>query len=258
MVLVILVGPALLSTAQRQLLPSYATSGDILVDTPKVYTRERLVNDRFQQEAWLQDQLDRTDELMRGNRSSGTEGRLTRAEQTSAALAGRLGKGDDGDDERNAANALTAPPAMDFKPNPIDEFRDAQAYRDVIRAELMRTQLTIATTSKATPSIVSISMPRYRPATTPRIWLSSPSPCGKRKTRTARCTGGSMRIPSLHNELQKEIAGAVEAQASALGYSSERLRGTEVLALHEYLQHAMCASVQEITKAIDKERTDTR
>lgn len=35
-----------------------ATLGSILVDTPEIYTRERLVNDRFLQDAWLSARLD--------------------------------------------------------------------------------------------------------------------------------------------------------------------------------------------------------
>ncbi len=36
-----------------------STYGLIYIDTPEVYTRERLVNDRFQQDAWLRRQLNR-------------------------------------------------------------------------------------------------------------------------------------------------------------------------------------------------------
>jgi len=36
------------------------TEGEIIVDEPKVYTRERLVNDRFREEAWLNEQLTQT------------------------------------------------------------------------------------------------------------------------------------------------------------------------------------------------------
>jgi len=38
-------------------LPRMKTYGDIWVESPQVYTRERLVNDRFRQEAWLLAQL---------------------------------------------------------------------------------------------------------------------------------------------------------------------------------------------------------
>src|SRR5262245_53966849 len=38
-------------------LPRPKTHGHIWVESPEVYTRERLVNDRFRQEAWLSAQL---------------------------------------------------------------------------------------------------------------------------------------------------------------------------------------------------------
>lgn len=40
----------------------YSTSGAIYVDSPEIYTRERLVNDRYDQDFWLQEQLKRLDE----------------------------------------------------------------------------------------------------------------------------------------------------------------------------------------------------
>ena len=39
----------------RQLLPG--TTGTILVSGPQVYTRERLVNDRYREDAWLLTEL---------------------------------------------------------------------------------------------------------------------------------------------------------------------------------------------------------
>lgn len=39
------------------------TAGYIYVDSPEVYTRERLVNDRLEQEEWLRTQLAKTDEI---------------------------------------------------------------------------------------------------------------------------------------------------------------------------------------------------
>jgi hypothetical protein len=47
------------------------TTGRIYVETPEVYTRERLVNDRYRQDFWLKSQLDRLDagqELIRERR----------------------------------------------------------------------------------------------------------------------------------------------------------------------------------------------
>jgi hypothetical protein len=40
-------------------LPESVTYGQITLSSPEVFTRERLVNDRYQQDAWLRSQLDR-------------------------------------------------------------------------------------------------------------------------------------------------------------------------------------------------------
>ena len=51
-----------------------ATLGRIIVDTPEIYTRERLVNDRLIHEAWLLEQLKKTSEVQ-GSLSSRTDSR---------------------------------------------------------------------------------------------------------------------------------------------------------------------------------------
>ena len=42
----------------KEFVPSRDTYGLIYVDSPEIYTRERLVNDRFLQDAWLKNQLE--------------------------------------------------------------------------------------------------------------------------------------------------------------------------------------------------------
>ncbi len=59
LIFIILIFLALLFPLLPELLPESATYGDIWVDSPEVYTRERLVNDRFTQDAWLKKQLDK-------------------------------------------------------------------------------------------------------------------------------------------------------------------------------------------------------
>ena len=41
----------------------FTTKGKIYVDSPEVYTRERLVNDRYDQDYWLKQQIDKLDKL---------------------------------------------------------------------------------------------------------------------------------------------------------------------------------------------------
>ena len=52
------VGLAIAFVAFQEDVLSPATYGSIWVDSPEIYTRERLVNDRFLQDAWLTRQLD--------------------------------------------------------------------------------------------------------------------------------------------------------------------------------------------------------
>jgi hypothetical protein len=127
--------------------PKAPTWGDIYVNTPKVYTRERLVNDRFRQQAWLDSQLQRTEELLKGRAFAGIEGQSIRRERQSVSVAAGVGANAQESDTQAAEGGPPAatpgvkPDRDTFLPEPIDEFRDALAYRDEIRAELMRTQL---------------------------------------------------------------------------------------------------------------------
>jgi len=45
----------------------FTTKGSIYVDSPEVYTRERLVNDRYDQDYWLREQLRLLDNVEKGN-----------------------------------------------------------------------------------------------------------------------------------------------------------------------------------------------
>ncbi len=46
----------------RDILPYADTGGFIFVDSPEVYTRERLVNERFKEDAWLNQKLEEADQ----------------------------------------------------------------------------------------------------------------------------------------------------------------------------------------------------
>ncbi|MCF3639880.1 hypothetical protein LXM94_07850 [Rhizobium sp. TRM95111] len=73
----------------------FRTSGSIYVDSPEVYTRERLVNDRYEQAAWLQEQLKEVD---RGEylASSLTEGERRSFDLAVGAADGKVVAGADG------------------------------------------------------------------------------------------------------------------------------------------------------------------
>jgi len=103
--------------------------GLILVDSPQIFTRERLVNDRFTEERWLANQLERTDELLEGRRFARPY--MWVQEIVSRAVGGET-----------AAEATAAMPEKEEeRPAPIWEYEDAMAYRNRIRYAKIATQL---------------------------------------------------------------------------------------------------------------------
>ncbi len=104
-------------------------TGLIVVDSPQIFTRERLVNDRFTEERWLAEQLDRTDALLE-------EGRFARPyiwmqEAITRSLGGSA----------EAAPLGEMPDRAGSPPAPIWEYEDAMAYRNRIRYAKIATQL---------------------------------------------------------------------------------------------------------------------
>jgi hypothetical protein len=127
------------------------TTGDIVVDTPEIYTRERLVNDRFKQESWLKHQLDATDqETFDPEISAVTLVASAARHRTTVKLQGPGGAGPQ---EAGKAVPAAEQETQQRAPEPdqgglrsptssaIDRFRDKLAYRDVVRAAMMETQL---------------------------------------------------------------------------------------------------------------------
>ncbi len=120
----------------------WETKGEIIVDEPKVYTRERLVNDRFREEAWLNEQLTK---LKREDFLS-PEARMSSARNQQLALAAKSTKTDGNETgqsqapmQSDAASLEKVP--QDIAASPVDTFTDMLDYRDKVRNELMRTQL---------------------------------------------------------------------------------------------------------------------
>jgi len=107
--------------------PPFTTRGVIYVDSPEVYTRERLVNDRYDQDWWLRKQLGLLDRLQSSELI---------AQRTRSSVTGTLGSTD----------GETAPP-----PLPDGEagagltfeqrFRVLTGIRDMIRQQILENML---------------------------------------------------------------------------------------------------------------------
>ena len=112
------------------------TFGLIFVDSPEVYTRERLVNDRFQQDSWLRDQLD-PEELV-----FGTQG--VRSVETSSKTqieASNIGEAASPEDSFSSDADPTGLEKTGIQASPIDTFRDELSYREEVRTEIIENQL---------------------------------------------------------------------------------------------------------------------
>ncbi len=118
------------------------TTGEIIVSSPEVYSRERLVNDRFQEATWLQGQLDKDkmDKLPWGAQAyvqSSKDDRLESRTGVGGASAASASPGGAGTAPTPSPQSSDGPPSS----SPIDLFRDKVAYREEVRAASLETQL---------------------------------------------------------------------------------------------------------------------
>ncbi|WP_172331647.1 hypothetical protein [Mangrovicoccus sp. HB161399] len=123
-------GPAL-DGARSRLLPE--TGGLVFVESPEVYTRQRLVNDRYQQDAWLRRKLEEID-------APGTRF-IARTEAQNAALSARIGAS--GADGGEVPAPVPSAPAL---PGPGDipfgaKLTIQSALRDTLRQHILENAL---------------------------------------------------------------------------------------------------------------------
>lgn len=104
----------------------FTTKGKIYVDSPEVYTRERLVNDRYDQDYWLKKQLKRLDELKLWLVQ---EKRIVKMD----VLAGKSDVAES--PARPSANNLEGRLTFD------QEFRIVSGIRDMIRQQILENML---------------------------------------------------------------------------------------------------------------------
>lgn len=139
---------AFLAGFEPELLPR---PGVIIVNSPGVYTRQRLVNDRLNQTAWLNEQLEATS-LQKGSSFQSIDGlRVVRhANEFVAKLRlsdGALESTPRPEKASEAQKTIVEGPKQDIrdqievKPTTADLFRSMNSYRDEIRSEIMQAQL---------------------------------------------------------------------------------------------------------------------
>lgn len=107
--------------------------GKIIVNSPTVYTRQRLVNDRLDQARWLRTQLETTD--------VGREKEFKIIDQTREIFsAQKLSTGNEGNsDAQDKDSAANKPIEIEATTTAI--FRAKNAYREEIRSEITQTEL---------------------------------------------------------------------------------------------------------------------
>ena len=132
------------------------TFGKILVESPEVYTRERLVNDRLRQTVWLRKQMRATEKVLKEGYFRSHEGQwaqdvaammsLNRARERGIS---RNGSDNTSDLPQNGAKASIehengndgSPANQNETGTSIELFRAMNEYREQVRTELMQTQL---------------------------------------------------------------------------------------------------------------------
>ncbi|MEJ2310456.1 MAG: hypothetical protein P8Z78_14235, partial [Gammaproteobacteria bacterium] len=109
----------------------FTTTGRIYVDSPEVYTRERLVNDRYDQGYWLREQLKKLDHP--------EELHLVVGESVRAARAGAGdAEGGNPDNLKDAEpEATTAPRRLPYE----QQLRVASGIRDMLRQQILENML---------------------------------------------------------------------------------------------------------------------
>jgi hypothetical protein len=136
------------SSAVRSLITA-AQDGEILVSSPTVYTRQRLVNDRLTQFAWLRDQLKAADFVTKGQDGQPDFKMIDeiRTATDTLSLIGRVGgtasSKAEGTDHGTLKSDSTRQPEANVSVDSTTAalFRAKNSFREEVRAEMMETQL---------------------------------------------------------------------------------------------------------------------
>jgi len=124
-------------------LPGWTQQGEggiVIVDSPEVYSRERLINDRFRQVAWLEDELDEARNKNFGNQAIADLRAIWKLD--SGVKIGDAGSGSGtAKPAGDVATTGDADKSQDLTVSPSERFSDMLAYREEIRTEMMETLL---------------------------------------------------------------------------------------------------------------------
>src|SRR5262249_36866343 len=110
--------------------------GHIIVNSPSIYTRQRLVNDRLEHSAWLKDQLKVTLEQLKQFQAINE----VRSEILSRILKAKLSASttSEGNTEKSVADLK---PSGLIEQTTVDAFHAMNSYREEVRSEMMQTLL---------------------------------------------------------------------------------------------------------------------
>ena len=120
------------------------TTGDIFVSGPQIYTRERLVNDRYREDAWLLSELNKAPDQKFGLTMSTS---VTRSDSVAVTAAATTAKppATPTATEAPPAPADTAKPTLtptvSIDISPQDRLNALRAYREQIRTLMIENQL---------------------------------------------------------------------------------------------------------------------
>ncbi len=134
-----------------QFLKYCHTDGHIFIDSPEIYTRERLVNDRFLQDAWLREQLDRLDHASfapQSKTSSDLRLVIVPADSKTSEQPKSVVVADAGNESSKGQIRASKPGQPDrqidfsgLQQHPEISFRARAAQRDLIRQLVIENQL---------------------------------------------------------------------------------------------------------------------
>lgn len=110
------------------------TEGTIFIETPQIYTRERLVNDRFVQESWLRD-------VLKVDPKFSPTSIVSTTDQKSRVIGAGGAEPPKAPDSQNTQSGGTAPGGAQLQIHPAIDFLLRNSYRELIRGHLIENQL---------------------------------------------------------------------------------------------------------------------